>query len=105
MVTSATTNPPIIPPIIHGIAASGVNERPMPQVHAEVTTTHNRSRPVLLTVPCNVMASPIATWPLNAFSFRAGLEVLIRFAIAEVVFLQEFLNSGPSVHLNSTTRL
>src|SRR6267378_3162339 len=81
MVTSATMKPPKTPPIIHGMAAPGTGECDKPQVHAAVATTQSRSRPVLLTVPCSVIASPKATWPLNAFSLSAGLEVRIRFAI------------------------
>src|SRR5271154_6713577 len=47
----------------------------MPQVHAAVATTHKSSKPVLLTVPCRVMASPKAACALKAFSFSAVLEV------------------------------
>src|SRR5216683_3990731 len=81
MVTSATTKPPKTPPIIHGTAAPGTGERDKPQVHAAVATTQSKRNPVLLTVPCNVIASPKATWPLKAFSLSAGLDVRIRFAI------------------------
>src|SRR5713226_5368630 len=81
MVTSATTNPPKRPPIIQGMAAPGLFECDKPQVQAAVATTQSKSRPVLLTVPCSVIASPKATWPLKAFSFSAGLEVRIRFAM------------------------
>src|SRR5690242_11148960 len=82
MVTSATTKPPMRPPIIQGMAASGVGDLESPQVQAAVATTQRRSTPVLLTVPCNVMASPKATCPLNAFSFNAGFDVRIRLATA-----------------------
>src|SRR6266481_404229 len=81
MVTSATMKPPKTPPIIHGMAAPGTGERDKPQVHAAVATTQSRRKPVLLTVPCSVIASPKATWSLKAFSLSAGLEVRIRFAI------------------------
>src|SRR5271165_376451 len=82
MVTSATTKPPMIPPAIHGYTASGVFECASPQVHAAVATTQSKSRPVLLTVPCNVIASPAAASPLKAFSLRAGLDVRMRLAMA-----------------------
>src|SRR5882672_526089 len=101
MVTSATMKPPKTPPIIHGMGAPGTGECDKPQVHAAVATTQSRSRPVLLTVPCSVIASPKATWPLNAFSLSAGLEVRIRFAIAEILPNDEFLIS-PNLALNST---
>src|SRR5712664_2004572 len=104
MVTSATMKPPKTPPIIHGMAAPGTGECDKPQVHAAVATTQSRSRPVLLTVPCSVIASPKATWPLNAFSLSAGLEVRIRFAIAEILPIEEFLLSPNLVLLNSTPR-
>src|SRR5713226_7094808 len=81
MVTSATMKPPKTPPIIHGTAAPGIGECDKPQVHAAVATTQSRRKPVLLTVPCSVIASPKATWSLKAFSLSAGLEVRIRFAI------------------------
>src|ERR1700730_10283688 len=67
--------PPNSPPIIHGIASAGLGECERPQVQAEAATTQRRRRPVLFTVPCTVMASPTATWPWKAFSFRAGFEV------------------------------
>src|SRR6266581_6325307 len=86
MVTSATMKPPKTPPIIHGTAAPGSGECDKPQVHAAVATTKSKSRPVLLTVPCSVIASPKATWPLNAFSLSAGLDVRIRFAIVVSLF-------------------
>src|SRR5438093_11028717 len=73
--------PPKTPPIIHGMAAPGTGECDKPQVHAAVATTQSRRKPVLLTVPCNVIASPKATWPLKAFSLSVGLVVRIRFAI------------------------
>src|SRR6266436_1860692 len=82
MVTSATMKPPKTPPIIHGMAAPGAGECDNPHVQAAVATTQSCSRPVLLTVPCRVIASPKATWPLNAFSLSAGLDVRIRLAIA-----------------------
>src|SRR5467141_1775026 len=81
MVASATIKPPKTPPIIHGMAAPGAGECDNPQVHAAVATTQSSSRPVLFTVPCSVIASPKATWPLKAFSLSAGLDVRIRFAI------------------------
>src|SRR6266852_4644303 len=81
MVTRAVTNPPTRPPIIQGYMASGAGECARPQVQAEVATTQSSSRPVLLTVPCRVMASPRATWPWKAFSFRAGLDVRNGFAM------------------------
>src|SRR6267142_6144374 len=81
IVTSATMKPPKTPPIIQGTAAPGTGEWDKPQVHAAVATTQSRRKPVLLTVPCNVIASPKATWPLKAFSLSAGLDVRIRFAI------------------------
>src|SRR5438093_2783374 len=81
IVTSATMKPPKTPPIIQGMAAPGTGECDKPQVHAAVATTQSSRRPVLLTVPCNVIASPKATWPLKAFSLSAGLDVRIRFAI------------------------
>src|SRR2546426_3535171 len=86
MVTSATMKPPKRPPIIHGTAAPGTGECDKPQVHAAVATTQSRRKPVLLTVPCNVIASPKATWPLKAFSLSAGLDVRIRFAIGVSLF-------------------
>src|SRR6266576_5630556 len=82
MVTSATMKPPKTPPVIHGTAAAGAGECDRPQVHAAVATTQSRRKPVLLTVPCSVIASPKATCPLKAFSLSAGLDVRIRFAIA-----------------------
>src|SRR5216684_5468216 len=81
IVTSATMKPPKRPPIIHGMAAPGTGERDKPQVHAAVATTQSRRKPVLLTVPCSVIASLKATWPLKAFSLSAGLDVRIRFAM------------------------
>src|SRR6267378_8372928 len=102
MVTSATMKPPKTPPIIHGMAAPGTGECDKPQVHAAVATTQSRSRPVLLTVPCSVIASPKATWPLNAFSFNAGLDVRIRFAIREILPNDVFLIFPNPVLLNST---
>src|SRR5260370_31465385 len=81
IVTSAMMKPPKRPPIIHGMAAPGTGECDKPQVHAAVATTKSKSRPVLLTVPCNVIASPKATLPLKAFSLSAGLDLRIRFAI------------------------
>src|ERR1700682_1029907 len=102
MVTSATTKPPKTPPIIHGMAASGAWECDKPQVHAAGATTQSSSRPVLLTVPCNVIASSKATCPLKAFSFSAGLDVRIRFAIREILSNDEFLVIPNLVLLNST---
>src|ERR1700694_4513573 len=102
MVTRATMKPPRTPPIIHGMAASGAWECDKPQVHAAVATTQSRRRPVLLTVPCSVIASPKATWPLNAFSFNAGLDVRNRFAIREILPIDEILISPNLAHLNST---
>src|SRR5713101_6218431 len=99
MVTSATMRPPKTPPIIHGMAAPGAGECDKPQVHAAVATTQSRSRPVLLTVPCIVIASPYATWPLNALSFSAGLDVRIKSAIAEILPIAEFLISSNFVLL------
>src|SRR5277367_6983892 len=75
-------NPPIIPPNIHGIAASGVSECAIPQVHAAVTTAHNNKKPVLFTVPCNVIVSPVATTSRNAFSLNTGFEVRKGLAIS-----------------------
>src|SRR5260370_700554 len=102
MVTSATMKPPRKPPIIHGMAACGAWECDKPHVQAAVATTQSRSRPVLLTVPCSVIASPKATWPLNALSLSAGLDVRIRFAMAEILPIDEFLLSPNLVLLNST---
>src|ERR1700676_2876460 len=85
MVTRATTKPPNTPPIIQGRAAPGSGECDNPQVHAAVAMTNSKSSPVLLTVPCRVIASPYATWPLNAFSLSAGFDVRIRFAIGEIL--------------------
>src|SRR5260370_40858914 len=82
MVTSATMKPPKTPPIIHGRAAPGTGECDKPQVHAAVATTQSNNMPVLLTVPCRVIASPKATWPLKAFSLSVGLHVRIRFAMS-----------------------
>src|SRR5258707_14184240 len=101
IVTSATIKPPKTPPIIHGTAAPGTGECDKPQVHAAVATTQSRSRPVLLTVPCSVIASPKATWPLNAFSLRAGLEVCIRLSISQI-FPKDGLLNSPNLALNST---
>src|SRR6266853_1352704 len=95
MMTSATMKPPKTPPIIHGTAARGSGECDKPQVHAAVATTKNKSRPVLFTVPCSVMASPKATWPLKAFSLSAGLEVRIRFAIALPLLDYEYQFTPP----------
>src|SRR6266581_83171 len=86
IVTSATMKPPKTPPIIHGTAASGAGECDKPHVHAAVATTQSRRKPVLLTVPCSVIASPKATWPLKAFSLSAGLDVRIRFAMVVSLF-------------------
>src|SRR5258707_14481499 len=94
-VTSKTTTPTKTPPITHGTAAPGTGECDKPQVHAAVATTKSKSRPVLLTVPCNVMASPKATWPLKAFSLSAGLEVRIRFAIALPLLDYEYQFTPP----------
>src|SRR5713226_2692359 len=96
MVTSATMKPPKIPPTIHGMAASGAGECDKPQVHAAVATTQSRRKPVLLTVPCSVIASPKATCPLKAFSLRAGLDVCIRLAIAEILPINNVSNLSKS---------
>src|SRR5713226_5854277 len=101
IVTSATMKPPKRPPIIHGTAAPGSGECDKPQVHAAVATTKSRSKPVLLTVPCSVIASPKATWPLKAFSLSAGLDVCIRLAIAEILPIYTFLIPRNLVLLNS----
>src|SRR5947207_12801336 len=74
MVTSATTKPPKTPPVIHATAAAGAGECDKPQAHAAVATTQRRRKPVLLTVPCSVIASPKATCPLTDFSLIAVLE-------------------------------
>src|SRR5712664_2970568 len=82
IVTSAVTIPPSNPPTIHGMAAPGVSECAIPQVHAAVATTQSSNTPVLLTVPCKVIASPpTAISPRKAFSFSAGLEVRNRFTM------------------------
>src|SRR5260370_28276691 len=86
MVTSATMKPPKTPPIIHGMAAPGAGECDKPQVHAAVATTQSRRKPVLLTVPCSLIASPKATCPLKALSLSARLDVRIRFAIVVSLF-------------------
>src|SRR5580692_11595478 len=79
IVTSANTNPPIIPPIIHGRTASGAWECASPHVQAAVPTAQTSKIPVLLTVPCTVMASPtMADGREKVRSFRAGLELLKR---------------------------
>src|SRR5438046_8960596 len=95
MVTSATTKPPKTPPVIHGTATGGAGECDRPQVHAAVATTQSRRKPVLLTVPCSVIASPKATCPLKAFSLSAGLEVRIRFAMDVSLFASKY-QSTPS---------
>src|SRR2546428_6916646 len=95
MVTSATMKPPKTPPIIHGTAAPGSGECDKPQVHAAVATTKSKSRPVLLTVPCSVIASPKVTCPLKAFSLSAGLDVRIRFAIALPILGYEYQFTPP----------
>src|SRR6516225_7135928 len=97
-VTSARMNPPIAPPIIQGTAASGVCEWPRPHVYAEVTTTHNSSRPVLLAVPCMVIASPAAICPANALSFRTGLLERSMFAME-----QSPIPHGRQIHRVSST--
>src|SRR5437762_14002011 len=81
--------PPKMPPIIHGTAASGAGECDRPQVHAAVVATQSRRKPVLLTVPCSVIASPNVTWPLKAFSLSAGLELRIRVAMADALRSEE----------------
>src|SRR5579863_8084276 len=82
MVISAKINPPIPPTSSIGTTACGFPESMKTfQVHAAVATTHNNRSPVLLTVPCTVIASPIpAPSPSNAFGFNAGFDVLIRSA-------------------------
>src|SRR5271168_681883 len=51
------------------------------QVQAAVAITQISSKPVLLTVPCSVIASPSPTpSPWNALAFRAGFDVLIKSA-------------------------
>src|SRR5260370_51632 len=82
MEKKAVTIPSIGPPISQGKAACGAVECARPQVQAEEATTHSNSTPVLLTVPCSVIASPTATWPRNAFSFRAGFDVRNGLAMA-----------------------
>src|SRR5215831_12766351 len=71
-VTKHVIRPPTRPPIIQGKAASGCSECAKPQVHAAVATTHSKRIPVLLTVPCTVIVSPVATCPANVFSLRTG---------------------------------
>jgi hypothetical protein len=52
------------------------------QDHAEETQRHNRSTPVLLTVPCKVIDSlPSATWLSKVVAFRARFEVRARPSI------------------------
>src|SRR5216684_7837180 len=102
MVTSATMKPPKTPPIIHGMAAPGAGECDNPHVQAAVATTQSRSRPVLLTVPCKVIASPKAACPLKAFSFSAGFDVRIRLAIVKILPAAELRFSRDSLHINCT---
>jgi len=66
MVTSATMKPPKTTAHHPRNGSAGTGEWDKPQVHAAVATTQSRRKPVLLTVPCNVIASPKATWPLKA---------------------------------------
>src|ERR1700722_3261635 len=82
-------SPPKMPPTIQGIALSGCGECDMPQVQAEVATTQRSRMPVLLTVPCTVMASPtpMAPWAWKAFSVRAGLEVRNGLGMVVSLFL------------------
>src|SRR5205823_6368617 len=57
-------------------------------VQAAVAITQSRSTPVLLTVPCTVMASPkAARSPLKTSSFRAGFEVRISCAMDAPIVL------------------
>src|SRR5271154_5281740 len=94
MVTSATANPPNNPPYIHGIAASGDSECAMPQVHAAVITAHSNRRPVLFTVPCNVIASPVAATSRKAFSLKTGLDVRKGLAMIEALHNQSTSKSN-----------
>src|SRR5450755_2867886 len=103
VVISATMNPPINPPNIQGIAASGASECDMPQVHAAVATAHSSRKPVLLTVPCKVIASPVATTSRNAFSLRTGLEVRNGLAMMETLRSRK-LSTRHCSDLNSTPR-
>src|ERR1700730_7141210 len=74
--------PPISPINASGPTDSGECEwRNKFQVQAAVAITHTNSTPVLLTVPCSVIASPKATpSPRNVRSFNAGFDVLISCA-------------------------
>src|ERR1700723_2821397 len=85
MVTSAMMNPPIPPAISSGNTAFGPWATNLSQVHAAVATVQMSRMPVLFTVPCNVMASPAATWPWNAFAFSAGFEVLNKFGMVKLL--------------------
>src|SRR6266446_1183117 len=101
MMTSATMKPPKTPPIIHGTAAAGVGECDKPQVHAAVATTQSKRKPVLLTVPCSVIASPKATWPLKAFSLSAGLEVRIRLAMDISLIGYKYQSTPPGTQVQN----
>src|SRR5262245_53891569 len=92
-VTRHVIKPPNKPPIIQGNAASGCSECASPHVHAAVTTTHSSRIPVLLTVPCTVIASPVAIWPSNVFSFRTGFALPNNRAIVASVQLSLNLSS------------
>src|SRR5262245_35346132 len=95
-VTRHVIKPPNKPPIIQGNAASGCSECANPQVHAAVATTHKSRIPVLLTVPCTVIASPVAIWPSTVFSFRTG------FALPNNRAMLGLQSIRKSVILNST---
>src|SRR5205807_8594134 len=84
IVTMAKINPPIAPPNTRGTDSVGAFRNRF-QLQAAVATAQINSTPVLLAVPCTVIASPKATpSPRNAFSFKAGLAVLINCAIGQL---------------------
>ena len=71
-VTRAVINPPMSPTNMKGMGTE------LFQTKAAAASRMRRERPVLLTVPCRVMApSPCArVMPRNVLSLRAGLPVL-----------------------------
>src|ERR1700733_781391 len=77
-VMMAKMRPPTTPTSASGATVAGEGEfKKRCHVQAAVAMAQISSKPVLLTVPCSVMASPKATpWLRNACSFSAGLAVL-----------------------------
>src|SRR2546421_11755955 len=89
IVTIAATSPPITPSMIQGPTAEGAAAvRTWLQTQAAGTTTRNRSRAALLTVPSSVMGGAVGSRRRSAKvrAFKAGFEVRIRaMGLLEVV--------------------